>query len=354
MKITSQATGGYCPHKSAGRATPDPPELHQGADMISHRSGGDSWGGHCLLPTPAFPAQHQACWALQRLSPGLFQSKVTSGRWEQQSFHLLGFVLSGKEWGALSGWRTGGAQGVSLGWHSWIQRRPAIQGPPAPGWEQKPVLLPKRWGAVCGPGALESGRGWCCLWCFSWTCPRTSPRSSTRGPCPTRGTALGGSHTKVLAWTWAGAAGFEEGVEKAVQPKQWSFSLAEAVKSLPNVLMCVQTKHDTMLTESGELLAALGWYYLSRRYWTFNVTAGSTVKNYHVFHVLSPICIRNYHILSHDNSQVKCISLKATQLLCTCSYGAMAQLLSWCTSSHSKFIASSHCSTVGLNIKEGR
>lgn len=154
-------------------------------------------------------------------------------------------------------------------------------------------------GAVCGASAGP-------LWGHLLT---ALPVENT---CPTCGTALGCSPTKVLAWAWAGAARFEEGVEKAVQPKQWSFSLAEAVKSLPNVLMCVQTKHDTMLTESGELLAALGWYYLSRQYWTFNVTAGSTVKNYHAFHVLSPICVRNYHIFSHDNSQVKCISLKTT------------------------------------------
>lgn len=138
-------------------------------------------GGHRLLPAPAFLAQHQACWALQCLSRSLFQSKVTSRHWEQQIFHLLGFVVSGKEWGALSGWGMGGAQGVNLGWHSWIQRKPSIQGPPVLGWEQKPVLLPKPWGAVCGPGALESGRGWCCLWCFSWTSLRTSPRSPTRG-----------------------------------------------------------------------------------------------------------------------------------------------------------------------------
>lgn len=132
-------------------------------------------------PPPAFLAQHQARWALQRLSPSLFQSKVTSRHWEQQIFHLLRFVVSEKEWGALSGWGAGIAQGVNLGWHSWIQRKPSIQGPPALGWEKKLGLLPKLWGTVCGPGALESSRGWCCLWCFSWTSLRTSPRSSTSG-----------------------------------------------------------------------------------------------------------------------------------------------------------------------------
>lgn len=163
MKITSPATGGYCPHKSAGRATPDLPELQQGADVISPRSGGDSWGVTASCP-------HLPSWHSTR--PAGHSNVFLAVR---------RFVVSGKEWGALSGWGMGGAQGVNLGWHSWIQRKPSIQGPPVLGWEQKPVLLPKPWGAVCGPGALESGRGWCCLWCFSWTSLRTSPRSPTHG-----------------------------------------------------------------------------------------------------------------------------------------------------------------------------
>lgn len=51
--------------------------------------------------------------------------------------------------------------------------------------------------------------------------------------------------------------GDAEGLSKAVQSKHGSFS-HQAVIFLPNVLMCVRAKYETMLTKSGELLIFAG------------------------------------------------------------------------------------------------
>lgn len=75
---------------------------------------------------------------------------------------------------------------------------------------------------------------------------------------------------------------------------------------LPNVLMCVQTKYEKMLTKSGELLSFTG-PKLSQQIGLDFLCNTKVSCDKHVlfiaFCILNSIYSRNYHIYSHDYFQ---------------------------------------------------